>query len=99
VTDTPDIDGGSNSSVIAQDQLRAFVERIELLEEGKKAIADDIREVYAEAKGNGFDTKVMRQLIKIRKQDRDERLEQEALLDLYMHALGMQVEQAMEDDE
>ena len=99
MTDTPDIEGGSNSSVVAQDQLRAFVERIERLEEEKKAIADDIREVYAEAKGNGFDTKVMRQLIKIRKQDRNERLEQEALLDLYMHALGMQVERAMEGDE
>ncbi|HEY8595488.1 MAG TPA: DUF2312 domain-containing protein [Devosiaceae bacterium] len=74
---------------VAQDQLRAFVERIERLEEEKKAIADDIREVYAEAKGNGFDTKVLRQVVRIRKQDRNERIEQEAILDLYMSALGM----------
>ncbi|HQZ12945.1 MAG TPA: DUF2312 domain-containing protein [Devosia sp.] len=75
---------------VAQDQLRAFVERIERMEEEKKAIADDIKEIYAEAKGNGFDTKVLRQVIRIRKQDRSERLEQEAILDLYLAALGMQ---------
>lgn len=74
---------------VARDQLRSFIERIEKLEEEKKAIADDIKEVYAEAKGNGFDTKVMRQLVRIRKQDKSERLEQEAVLDTYMHALGM----------
>lgn len=74
---------------IARDQLRAFIERIERLEEEKKAIQDDIKEVYAEAKGNGFDAKVMRQIVRIRKQDRNERAEQEAILDLYMHALGM----------
>lgn len=74
---------------IARDQLRAFIERIERLEEEKKAIADDIKEVYAEAKGSGFDTKVMRQIVRIRKQDHNERAEQEAILDLYMHALGM----------
>jgi uncharacterized protein (UPF0335 family) len=79
-----------SSDSVAQDQLRAFVERIERMEEEKKAIADDIREIYAEAKGNGFDTKVLRQVVKIRKQDRAERLEQEALLDLYLAALGMQ---------
>ncbi len=75
---------------VAQDQLRAFVERIERLEEEKKAITDDIKEIYAEAKGNGFDIKVLRQVIRIRKQDRSERLEQEAILDLYLAALGMQ---------
>jgi uncharacterized protein (UPF0335 family) len=74
---------------VAQDQLRAFVERIERMEEEKKAIADDIKEIYAEAKGNGFDTKVLRQIIRIRKQDHQERMEQEAILDLYMSALGM----------
>jgi uncharacterized protein (UPF0335 family) len=74
---------------VAGEQLRAFVERIERLEEEKKAIADDIKEVYAEAKGTGFDTKVLRQVVRIRKQDRNERMEQEAILDLYMHALGM----------
>jgi uncharacterized protein (UPF0335 family) len=75
---------------VAQDQLRAFVERIERMEEEKKAIAEDIKEIYAEAKGNGFDTKVLRQVIRIRKQDHSERMEQEAILDLYMAALGMQ---------
>jgi uncharacterized protein (UPF0335 family) len=74
---------------VAQDQLRAFIERIERLEEEKKSIADDIKEVYAEAKGNGFDTKVLRQIVRIRKQDHSERMEQEALLELYMAALGM----------
>ena len=74
---------------VAQDQLRAFIERIERMEEEKKAIAGDIKEVYAEAKGNGFDTKVLRTIIRIRKQDHAERMEQEALLELYMSALGM----------
>ena len=63
---------------VASDQLRAFVERIERLEEEKKTIADDIKEVYAEAKGNGFDTKVLRKVVSLRKQDINERLEQEA---------------------
>jgi uncharacterized protein (UPF0335 family) len=74
---------------VAGDHLRSFVERIERLEEEKKNISDDIREVYAEAKGNGFDAKILRQIIRIRKLDKAERLEQEAILDLYMHALGM----------
>lgn len=75
---------------VAQDQIRAFIERIERLEEEKSAIAGDIKEVYAEAKGNGFDTKVLRKVIAIRKQDHAERMEQEALLELYLSALGMQ---------
>lgn len=75
---------------VAADQIKAFVERIERMEEEKKAISDDIREIYAEAKGNGFDTKVLRMIIKIRKQDAAERAEQEALLELYLVALGMQ---------
>jgi len=83
------------NSGIAKDQLRAFVERIERMEEEKKAIADDIKEIYAEAKGNGFDTRVLRQIIRIRKQDAAERAEQEAILDLYMHALGMIPEDAV----
>lgn len=74
---------------VAQDQLRAFIERIERLEEEKAAIAEDIKEVYAEAKGSGFDTKVLRKIVSIRKQDHNERMEQEALLELYMTALGM----------
>ena len=74
---------------VARDQLRAFVERIERLEEEKKTIADDIKDVYGEAKAMGFDTKILRKVISIRKQDRNERLEQEAVLDTYLHALGM----------
>jgi len=74
---------------IARDQLRAFVERIERLEEERAAIAADIRDVYAEAKGNGFDVKIMRSVIRLRKQETHEREEQQQLMDLYMHALGM----------
>jgi uncharacterized protein (UPF0335 family) len=73
----------------AKDQLKAFVERVERLEEEKKGISDDIRDVYAEAKGNGYDIKALRAVIKLRKQDKDERLEQEAILDTYLQALGM----------
>ena len=72
---------------IAAGQLKSLIERIERLEEEKKGLADDIRDVYAEAKGNGFDPKIMRQVIRLRKMERDDRQEQEALLDLYMHAL------------
>jgi uncharacterized protein (UPF0335 family) len=75
---------------VAGDRLRSYIERIERLEEEKAALAADIREVYAEAKGNGFDAKVMRQVIRLRKMDRADRQEQEALLDVYMQALGMQ---------
>jgi uncharacterized protein (UPF0335 family) len=82
---------------VAQDQIRAFIERIERMEEEKKAIADDIKEIYAEAKGNGFDTKVLRQIVRIRKQDHAERMEQEALLELYMAALGMASAPANDD--
>jgi uncharacterized protein (UPF0335 family) len=73
----------------AKDQLKAIVERIEHLEEEKKAIADDIKDVYAEAKGNGFDVKALRKIIRLRKQDKNERAEEEAVLETYMHALGM----------
>ena len=73
----------------AKDQLKAFVERVERLEEEKKAIADDIRDVYAEAKGNGFDVKALRTVVRLRKQDINERKEQEAILETYLHALGM----------
>ena len=84
---------------VAQDQLRAFIERIERLEEEKAAIAGDIKEVYAEAKGNGFDTKVLRKIVSIRKQDHNERMEQEALLELYLAALGMAAAPSDSDDE
>lgn len=72
---------------VAGDQLRSFIERVERLEEEKKGIADDIREVYAEAKAMGFDSKVMRQVIKLRKMDTEVRQEMEALLEVYMHAI------------
>ena len=74
---------------VAGDRLKSFIERIERLEEEKRALAEDIKEVYAEAKGTGFDTKIMRQLIKLRKMDKDDLDEQETLLDLYKRALGM----------
>jgi uncharacterized protein (UPF0335 family) len=76
-------------TTVAKDQLRSIVERIERLEEEKKAIADDIRDVYGEAKGNGFDTKVLRQVVSLRKKDVSERQEQDAIRDLYLSALGM----------
>jgi uncharacterized protein (UPF0335 family) len=74
---------------IAREQLKSIIERIERLEEEKQALADDIKEVYAEAKANGFDAKTLRTVVRLRKQDKAEREEQEALLDLYLHALGM----------
>jgi len=74
---------------VAADQLRSFIERIERLEEDKAAIASDIREVYAEAKSSGFEPKIMRQVVRIRKMEAADRQEQEALLDLYRHALGV----------
>jgi uncharacterized protein (UPF0335 family) len=76
-------------SGFAKEHLRSYVERVERLEEEKKALADDIREVYSEAKGTGFDTKVMRQVIRLRKMESADRQEQEAMLDLYLSALGM----------
>ena len=79
-----------NSDAVAHDQLRAVVERIERMEEERKAISEDIKEIFAEAKGNGFDTKVLRKIIRLRKQDHADRMEEEALLALYMNALGMQ---------
>ena len=78
-----------NSQTVAAGQLRAFIERIERLEEEKQAIADDIKEVFAELKGTGFDTKAVRAIIRLRKKDQAERQEEEAILDLYKAALGM----------
>ena len=75
-------------SGVESGQLRAFVERIERLEEEKRTIADDIKDVYAEAKGNGFDVKILRKVVRIRKQDRAKRQEEEAILDLYLSAIG-----------
>lgn len=76
-------------SGFAKEHLRSFIERIERLEEEKAALTADIREVYSEAKGQGFDTKIMRQVVRLRKLDRADRQEQEAMLDLYLGALGM----------
>jgi uncharacterized protein (UPF0335 family) len=81
---------------VAGEQLQSFIERIERLEEEKSALSGDIKEVYAEAKGNGFEPKIMRQIIKIRKMDKDALDEQESLLDLYKRALGMAPEAALE---
>ena len=78
------------AKAFAKDQLKSLVERIERLEEEKAALTADIREVYSEAKGLGFDTKIMRQVVRLRRLDRADRQEQEAILDLYLAALGMQ---------
>ena len=77
------------SAKVAKDHLKAFVERIERLEEEKKTISDDIRDVYAEAKGNGFDVKALRTIVRMRKQDANERAEEETILETYMQVLGM----------
>lgn len=79
-----------SSQTVAAGQLRAFIERIERLEEEKKTIADDIKDVYAEAKGTGFDVAAIRQIVRLRKQDPAERQEAESILDLYKAALGME---------
>lgn len=81
--------GHNSEPKLAADQIKSIIERIERLEEEKKAIADDIKDVYAEAKGNGYDVKALRTIIRLRKQDADERHEQETILEAYMHALGM----------
>lgn len=73
----------------AKDQLRSLIERVERLEEERTAMSADIREVYSEAKGVGFDTKIMRQVVRLRKLDTADRQEQDAILDLYLSALGM----------
>ena len=77
------------SSRFARDQLKAIIERIEHLEQEKKAISDDIRDVYAEAKGNGYDAKALRAVVRMRRQDKHEREEEEAILQTYLEALGM----------
>ena len=76
------------ATTVAADRLRSFIERIERLEEEKAAIMEDQKEIYAEAKGEGYDTKILRQVIRIRKMDRADRQEQEALLELYLSAIG-----------
>ena len=78
-----------STTTVAADQLRTIVERIERLEEEKKEVAEQIKEVYAEAKANGFDAKTLRRIVSLRKKPNEEREEEEALLDLYLNALGM----------
>jgi len=82
------VDTSANGTV-AGNELRQFVERVERLEEDKKAISDDIKEVFAEMKGRGYDVKVVRQIIRMRKRDKAELAEEEAILETYMQALGM----------
>lgn len=79
----------ADANGVARDQLRSFIERIERLEEEKKSIADDIRDVYSESKAMGFDPKILRKVIALRKMDSDERAEQEMMLDTYLVALNM----------
>ena len=81
----------SETTSVAAGQLRAFIERIERLEEEKRSYQEDIKDVYLEAKSNGFDTKTLRTVVKLRRQDKAEREEQEALLDLYLSTLAMTV--------
>ena len=83
------MDEVTDNQPVAASQLRSYVERIERLEEEKKSISEDVREVYAELKGNGFDPKAVRELVRLRKQDQSERQEAEAVLELYKQALGM----------
>lgn len=78
-----------DSATVNASHLRAFIQRIEKLEEEKKAIAEDIKEVYSEAKGTGFDAKIIRKIVSMRKMDREKRREEEEILDLYLSALGM----------
>lgn len=79
----------SDAHIVARDQLRSFIERIERLECEKKTITDDIKDVYGEAKGNGFDTAILKKVIALRKKDDQERMEEEAILETYLAALGM----------
>ena len=82
-------DGSMNVGGIAGDRLKSFIERVERLHEEREALSADIRDVFAEAKGNGFNTKIMKQILKLRRMDKDDVDEQETLLDLYKQALGM----------
>jgi uncharacterized protein (UPF0335 family) len=91
--------GGSDAHGVARDQLRAFIERIERLEEEKKTIADDIKDVYGEAKSMGYDTKIMKKVIALRKKDDQERMEEELILDTYLQALGMIEGPALDGDD
>ncbi|OCC01827.1 hypothetical protein BA190_26815 [Labrys sp. WJW] len=80
----------TDATSVAADQLKSIIERVERLEEDKKAIADDIKEVYGEAKANGFDATILRKIISLRKKPAAERAEEDAILELYLQALGME---------
>lgn len=84
------VTGDNSAPRFAKDALKAFVERVERLEEEKKTFADDIRDVYAEAKGNGYDVKALRRIVRARKKDREEFLEEEAIFSTYASALGIE---------
>lgn len=88
MTETPDESSIDTLSNTAQGKLKSIIERIERLEEDKAAVASDLKEVYAESKGEGFDTKIIRKVIRLRKQDSAQRQEEEALIDLYISAIG-----------
>ncbi len=79
-----------SEATVSDEQLRLFIERIERMEEEKKGVADDIRDTYNEAKSQGYDSKVMRQVIKLRKMPKNDRMEMEAVLEVYMAALGLE---------
>ena len=79
-----------STNAISAEHLKAFIERVEKLEEEKRGIADDIKDVYAEAKGTGYDVKIIRKIVSIRRQDRHKRREEEEILDLYLSAFGME---------
>lgn len=87
--DTPDVDGGGNAAPVAAAQLKAYIERIERMNEEKADIVADTKEIYAEAKGNGFSVKIIRKIVARRARDAAELAEEEALIDTYEVALGM----------
>lgn len=89
MSDNPEINGGDNSARVAREELRAFIERIERLEQEKKDLGVDVREVYAEAKGKGYDAKTIRKVVAERKKSADKRDEERAMFDLYCDALGV----------
>lgn len=81
--------GPGHNSAVPRDQLKSIIERVENREQAKREVAEEIRDIYAEAKGNGYDVKALRTIVRMRAQDSDERKEQAAVLETYMHALGM----------
>jgi uncharacterized protein (UPF0335 family) len=86
---TPSVEPDSPSTKMAKDQIRSIIDRVERLEEERKGTSDDIRNTFAEAKGNGFDVKALRTIIRMRKMDAGKRAEEETILETYLHALGM----------